>query len=154
MGSTSPEVRKALEIARDSADGHIEPKANEVLETAIADLRRKLEAQPDSYVLSGDEFALFNFYRRSKFNDSPVAQKIAQKATERISPGLPAGIGHGMDMHKPTFHLADDESSVRRKDTDSKDNKDSPENDQQRLVAWDKGIILREKLKRCKCFGK
>jgi len=84
MASTSPEVRRALETARDSADGRIEPKANALLESAIADLRRKLEAQPDSYVLSGDEFALFNFYRRSKFNDSPSAQKIAQKATERF----------------------------------------------------------------------
>lgn len=85
MGSTSSEnVRKALDVARDSTDGNIEPKINEILEAAIADLRRKLEAQPDSYVLSRDEFALFNFYRRTKFNDSPLAQKLAQKATERF----------------------------------------------------------------------
>lgn len=85
MVSTSPkEVREALEIARNSADGHIEPKANGILEKAIADLRRKLEAQPDSYVLSGDEFALFNFYRRTKFSDTKKAQEIAQKATERF----------------------------------------------------------------------
>lgn len=82
MSSTSPDnVRKALDIARDSTDGNIEPKVNEILETAIADLKRKLEAQPDTYVLSRDEFALFNFYRRTKFNDS---QKLAQKATERF----------------------------------------------------------------------
>lgn len=82
MSSTSPDnVRKALDIARDSTDGNIEPKINEILETAIADLKRKLEAQPDTYVLSRDEFALFNFYRRTKFNDS---QKLAQKATERF----------------------------------------------------------------------
>lgn len=59
-----------------------------------------------------------------------------------------------MDMHKPTFYLAEDESSVRHKDIDSNDNKDFPEIDRQRLVSWDKRIILREKLKRCKCFGK
>lgn len=85
MPSTSPEtVRKALEIARDSTEGYVEPKINDILEAAIADVRHKLEAQPDSYVLSRDEFALFNYYRRSKFNDSPLGQKIAQKATERF----------------------------------------------------------------------
>lgn len=85
MGAASPEtVRKALEIARDSTDGQLDPKINDILEAAIADVRRKLEAQPDSYVLSRDEFALFNFYRRTKFNDSPLAQKLAQKATERF----------------------------------------------------------------------
>lgn len=85
MPSTSSDtVRRALEIARDSTDGYIEPKVNDILEAAIADVRRKLEAQPDSYVLSRDEFALFNYYRRSKFSDSPLGQKIAQKATERF----------------------------------------------------------------------
>lgn len=45
-----------------------------------------------------------------------------------ISQKYLAGVGHGMNMHKPTFHLANDESSVRRKDTNSNDNKDSSDN--------------------------
>jgi len=40
-----------------------------------------------------------------------------------VSPEHPAGISHGMDMHKPTFQLADDEFSVCREDTDSNDNR-------------------------------
>lgn len=48
-----------------------------------------------------------------------------------ITPEHPTGIGHGMDMHKPTFHLADDEFSVLREDTDFNDHKDSLGNDQQ-----------------------
>lgn len=85
MPSRLPDnVCKALEIARESTDGYVEPKINDILEAAISDVRRRLEAQPDTYVLSRDEFALFNYYRRSKFNDSPLAQKIAQTATERF----------------------------------------------------------------------
>jgi len=40
-------------------------------------------------------------------------------------------MSNGMDKHKSTFHLAFDESSARRGDTDSNDRKVPAGNDQQ-----------------------
>ncbi|EER28191.1 hypothetical protein D8B26_006867 [Coccidioides posadasii str. Silveira] len=71
-------VRRALESARNSEDGQIDPRVSAILETAIGELWRKLQSQPDTYVLSRDEFALFNYFR-DRFRDSPIAQRAVER---------------------------------------------------------------------------
>ncbi|BDD55013.1 hypothetical protein MAP00_000570 [Monascus purpureus] len=71
-------VRQALERARTSDDGHVDPQTNAILESAIRDLWRRIQRQPDSYVLSRDEFALFNYFRE-RFRGSPVAQRAVER---------------------------------------------------------------------------
>ena len=56
-------VAQALEIARDSAEGARNPTVVHILETAIADIWGKIEAGPDSYVMTRDEFAVFNYFQ-------------------------------------------------------------------------------------------
>ncbi|KAI1331755.1 hypothetical protein F5Y16DRAFT_243251 [Xylariaceae sp. FL0255] len=61
--SSSSEVAQALEIARESPDGARDPTISGILESALANIWTKVQAQPDSYVMSRDEFAIFNFFQ-------------------------------------------------------------------------------------------
>ncbi|KAF4464385.1 hypothetical protein FALBO_8776 [Fusarium albosuccineum] len=56
-------VAQALEIARESPDGSSDPTISKILEAALAQIWAKVQAHPDSYVMSRDEFAVFNFFQ-------------------------------------------------------------------------------------------
>ncbi|KAK8098257.1 uncharacterized protein PG998_013743 [Apiospora kogelbergensis] len=57
------EVAQALEIARESPDGAKDPVVSSILENALVQIWNKVQAQPDTYVMSRDEFAVFNFFQ-------------------------------------------------------------------------------------------
>ncbi|UKZ61966.1 uncharacterized protein TrAtP1_003227 [Trichoderma atroviride] len=65
-------VAQALEIARESPDGASDPTVSTILEQALQQIWRKVEAQPDSYIMSRDEFAVFNFFQH-RFNGNKMA---------------------------------------------------------------------------------
>ncbi|PKX94491.1 uncharacterized protein P174DRAFT_441783 [Aspergillus novofumigatus IBT 16806] len=72
-------VRQALERARNCEPDAVDRNTSAILETAIANLWQRIQDAPDSYVLNGDEFALFNYFRvRYRGN------RIAQLAVERF----------------------------------------------------------------------
>ncbi|KAK7750558.1 hypothetical protein SLS62_007534 [Diatrype stigma] len=56
-------VAQALEIARDSPEGCQDPAINFILETALAQTWFKIQTQPNTYVMSRAEFAVFNFFQ-------------------------------------------------------------------------------------------
>ncbi|KAJ4265419.1 hypothetical protein NW762_004707 [Fusarium torreyae] len=56
-------VAQALEIARESPDGSSDPTISKILEAALARIWSKVQNQPDSYVMTRDEFAVFNFFQ-------------------------------------------------------------------------------------------
>lgn len=56
-------VAQALEIARESPDGASDPTISKILESALSQIWAKVQAQPDSYVMSREEFAVFNFFQ-------------------------------------------------------------------------------------------
>ena len=56
-------VAQALEIARESPDGASDPTVSKILEHALSHIWGKVKAQPGSYVMSRDEFAVFNFFQ-------------------------------------------------------------------------------------------
>jgi hypothetical protein len=56
-------VAQALEIARDSAEGAGSPTVSATLETALAAIWRRIQARPASYVMTRDEFAVFNYFQ-------------------------------------------------------------------------------------------
>lgn len=64
--------QRAIDIARNT-EGELDPTVNEYLEQAVSDIWSRIETQPDSYILTKDEFAVFNFYIR-RFEDIPQAQ--------------------------------------------------------------------------------
>ncbi|KAI0134474.1 hypothetical protein BJ170DRAFT_201660 [Xylariales sp. AK1849] len=72
QASESNEVAQALEIARESPDGAKDPIISHLLETALAHIWGKVQAQPDSYVMSRDEFAVFNYFQH-RFERNTVA---------------------------------------------------------------------------------
>lgn len=69
-------VSQALEIARDSSEG--DPTVIKVLETALSDIWRKIEAHPTSYVMTREEFAVFNY-----FQERFAGQELAAAARKR-----------------------------------------------------------------------
>lgn len=71
-------VAQALEIARESPDGSSDPTISKILEAALAHIWAKVLAHPDSYVMSRDEFAVFNFFQHRFTGD-----KTAVKARKR-----------------------------------------------------------------------
>ncbi|RYP58078.1 hypothetical protein DL769_009110 [Monosporascus sp. CRB-8-3] len=69
-------VAHALEVARDSPEGSQDPKVRNILDTALVKIWAKLQAQPDTYVMTRDEFAVFNFFQhRFVGNELAVAAR-------------------------------------------------------------------------------
>ena len=54
---------QALEYGRDSEDGAQDPTVRNVLETAVKGIWARIQAQPSSYVLTREEFAIFNYFQ-------------------------------------------------------------------------------------------
>lgn len=71
-------VAQALEVARDTPEGAQDPTVVSILESALTDIWRKIEAQPASYVMTRDEFAVFNYFQ-SRF----AGQQLAAAARRR-----------------------------------------------------------------------
>lgn len=61
--SQDASVAQALEIARESPDGASDPTISKILEAALARIWGKVQTAPDSYVMTRDEFAVFNFFQ-------------------------------------------------------------------------------------------
>ncbi|KAI7213781.1 hypothetical protein KC333_g6395 [Hortaea werneckii] len=70
-------LQSALEVARNNED-EIPIKINEYLEQAISDIWCRVQAQPYSYILTKDEFAVFNYYVHRFEGDSRAQQAIAR----------------------------------------------------------------------------
>ena len=71
-------VARALEIVRNNEEGQVHPSVTAVLEKAIGDIWRRIQAQPTTYIMNRDEFAVFNYYR-NRFKDSQVAQQAVAR---------------------------------------------------------------------------
>ncbi|KAF5620985.1 peptide-N4-(n-acetyl-beta-glucosaminyl)asparagine amidase A [Fusarium sp. NRRL 52700] len=71
-------VAQALEIARESPDGSSDPTISKILETALTRIWGKVEMHPDSYVMTRDEFAVFNFFQY-RFGDNKNAVKARKR---------------------------------------------------------------------------
>ena len=73
MGGTPLTLAKALEIAKENQNGPVPHPVTAMLERKNGDIWRKIEAQPNTYVMSKEEFSVFNYYR-SRYDNSRVAQ--------------------------------------------------------------------------------
>jgi hypothetical protein len=61
--SSSTTVSQALDIARHSEEGARDPVISNILKTALNQIWSKVQAKPDSYVMTQDEFAVFNYFQ-------------------------------------------------------------------------------------------
>lgn len=69
-------IADALEVARDSPDGARDPVVCGILESALSQTWERVMANPESYVMTPGEFAVFNFYQhRFVGNKTAVAAR-------------------------------------------------------------------------------
>ena len=78
IDASSLTIQKALDIARNS-EGTVDPVVRDYLERQLRAVWDNIEAAPETYVLSKDEFALFNFYRERASSNA-----LAQAAVRRF----------------------------------------------------------------------
>lgn len=72
-------IAEALEVARDSPDGARDPVVCGILESALSQIWERVMANPEGYVMTTGEFAVFNFYQH-RF----VGNKVAVAARRRF----------------------------------------------------------------------
>lgn len=72
-------IANALEVARDSPDGARDPIVCGILESALSQTWERVLANPEGYVMTSGEFAVFNFYQH-RF----VGNKLAVAARRRF----------------------------------------------------------------------
>lgn len=70
-------IQRALDIARNS-EGVVDPTVSSCLERSLRDVWARVEANPENYILTKDEFALFNYFRH-RFTNSSTAQRAVQR---------------------------------------------------------------------------
>jgi hypothetical protein len=70
-------IQKALDIARNT-EGPVDPAVTAYLERKLREIWVHIEAEPETYILSKDEFALFNFYRQ-RATSSTLAQAAIRR---------------------------------------------------------------------------
>lgn len=78
--------QRAIDIARNT-EGELNPQVATFLDQACTDIWKRIQEAPTTYLLTRDEFAVFNYFR-DRF---PGVQ--AEDAVERywrLGPGLPA----------------------------------------------------------------
>ncbi|KAF2622289.1 hypothetical protein BU25DRAFT_425873 [Macroventuria anomochaeta] len=68
---------QAVHIAQNS-DGGVDQRLAQFLERRLAEVWAKLNAQPTSYILPADEFALLNYYR-PRFGDSVIVKDATKR---------------------------------------------------------------------------
>lgn len=64
--------QRAIDIARNS-EGDLDPTVSAYLETALSDIWGRINMEPEVYIMTKDEFAVFNFYR-GRFERDEVAE--------------------------------------------------------------------------------
>ena len=68
--------QRAIDIARNT-EGDLDTNVAAYLETALTDIWSRIQANPTTYILTRDEFSVFNFYRQ-RFS-GPVAEQAIDR---------------------------------------------------------------------------
>ena len=71
-------VANALDIAKENQNGTIPPAVTQLLERNIGDIWRRIQAQPSTYVMKQEEFAVFTYYRSRYENNAVARQAVAR----------------------------------------------------------------------------
>ncbi|KAH8165966.1 hypothetical protein CIB48_g2291 [Xylaria polymorpha] len=78
------DVMLALEVARDSPDAASQGTIRDTLEAALAGIWGRIMADEFGYVMSRDEFAIFNFFQ-DRFRKNPVATRARKRYWDNLS---------------------------------------------------------------------
>lgn len=69
--------QRAIDIARNT-EGDLDATVSAYLEVAVTDIWARINLDSDSYIMTKDEFAVFNFYR-TRFQDNDVAEQAVAR---------------------------------------------------------------------------
>lgn len=72
------EVTEALKIAREDPESSKDPTVSSILNTALAGIWAKIQAQPNAYVMTRGEFAVFNYFQHL-FRDDKTATEARRR---------------------------------------------------------------------------
>jgi hypothetical protein len=71
------DYQSAIDIARNS-EGELDPTVSAFLELALTDIWGRISLNPTTYIMTKDEFAVFNFYR-ARFENNEVAEQAVAR---------------------------------------------------------------------------
>ena len=94
-------LTEALEKAKDNQNGPISPSVIEVLERNIGEIWRRIQAQPSTYVMKKEEFAVFSYYR-SRYDNNAVAQQAVARFWNHYKGDAPGIDGARSSSSTPT----------------------------------------------------
>ncbi|KAI9867120.1 MAG: hypothetical protein M1813_009398 [Trichoglossum hirsutum] len=99
-GSSRPlTIQAALARARDPNQEE-DPTVTAFLEAVLADIWRKLRAEPDTYILTQDEFAVFNFFR-DRYDTDEIAIAAIGRYWDRPHPN--SSLLKVFQVYQPVF---------------------------------------------------
>lgn len=101
MVGTPLTVTKALEIAKENHNGQVPPNVSAMLERKIGDIWRKIQAQPNTYVMSREEFSVFTYYR-ARYDKDRVAQDAVARFWSNFKGETSANGGASSSKATPT----------------------------------------------------
>lgn len=81
---TPTSVAQALEIARDSPEGAQDGTVVRMLEGALKNIWGEIQAKPTSYVMTKEEFAIFNYFQQ-RFEGNQLAVAARKRYWDRFS---------------------------------------------------------------------
>lgn len=87
--TTQLTVAKALETAKENQNGQIPTAVTAILERNITDIWRKIRAQPTSFVMTKEQFTVFNYYR-GRYENDPVAKQAVARFWDHYKGDPPA----------------------------------------------------------------
>lgn len=76
-GAGTLTIQRAIDVARNT-EGDLDPGVNNFLEGVYNDIWDCINSGPDSYILTRDEFAVFNYYQ-SRLVDNPLAEAAIKR---------------------------------------------------------------------------
>ena len=77
------DVLQALEIARDNPEAASQGVIRDLLESTLASIWSRILADKSRYVMSRDEFAIFNFYQ-DRFRNNPIATTARRRYWDNL----------------------------------------------------------------------
>ncbi|KAI6784439.1 uncharacterized protein J7T54_006484 [Emericellopsis cladophorae] len=72
--ASDPSVVQALEIARESPDGASDPTIGKILDSALGQIWSRVQAAPNTYVMTREEFSIFNYFQHRFVGNETAAR--------------------------------------------------------------------------------
>ncbi|KAI0811897.1 hypothetical protein GGR55DRAFT_600972 [Xylaria sp. FL0064] len=88
----SNDVIQALEVARDSPEAACHGTIRDLLESALTEIWDRVLADQSRYVMTRDEFAIFNFFQ-DRFRNNPIAVMARKRYWDNLSIPSPSQDG-------------------------------------------------------------